>query len=134
MPEELCAAMPQPGSAGTLRGEHHRNRSQSPRPTLPCPPSAAAAGLGAAGNSLWVHRGTHTQLEMQKGHILPSGSAEHGHSYQQPWLESTIRAGASPSSAPAGQAVGRRRAEGPVAAPRAQGSSGEREQQSSVPN
>lgn len=97
--------MPPPGSAGTLCGEQHQKRSHSLRPTLPCPPSAAAAGLGAAGNSL-TQRLTHPQLEMQKGHVLSSGSAEHGHSYQQRWLESTIRAGASLSSAPAGQAAG----------------------------
>lgn len=92
--KELRSAMPQPGSAGTLCGEQHQKRSQSLRPTLPCPPSAAAAGLGAAGNSL-TQRLTHPQLEMQKGHVLSSGSAEHGHSYQQRWLESTTRAGAS---------------------------------------
>lgn len=59
---------------------------------------------------------------------------EHGHNYQQQWLESHSQGWGSPSSAPAGRAGGRWRAKGTVAAPQAHGSSKELEQQSSVPN
>lgn len=78
-----------------------------------CPPSVAAAGLGAGGNTLWIHRGSSTP---KQGHVLSAGSAGHEHSYQQQ-IESIVRAGAAPSSAPVGKTGGAWRAKRPLQPP-----------------